>query len=168
MDEIINKVAASGIVTINLEDYYPPEEMVLFDIKPFLYQELILKEKEFRESLKNHPWEQYKNKLIAVTCSADAIVPVWAYMLVASYLEPVAKKIFFGTMEELAQAATEENISRINPENFKNARIVIKGCGDKKISPSAYIKITTMLKPVVKSIMYGEPCSTVPVYKLPK
>lgn len=166
MDEsIINKVTESSLVTLDLEEYYPPGETVLFDMKDYLFMGMILKEKEFREALKNLDLEKFAKKNIALTCTADAIIPVWAYMLAASYLEPVANEVVFGDEEFLHKTLFLQKISTINSNDFKDKRVVIKGCGEKHISESAYVAITKLLKPVVKSIMYGEPCSTVPIYK---
>ena len=174
MEQIINKVQQSGIIEINLEDYFPEGERVVYDIKENLWQELALKEKEFREFVKNNDWNKYKDKFVALHCSADAIVPTWAYMLLTVALEPFAKKIVFGDPASSAGQALKtlenilwlESLSKINPENFRDARVVIKGCSEKCTIPeSAYIEITRILKPVAKSIMYGEPCSTVPVFK---
>ena len=165
-DEIINKVAESGLVTIDLEKYLPQkEEIAVFDLKDFLFMGLILKEKDFREALKQHDWEKYRNKNVALTCSADAIIPVWAYMLVTSYLQPVAKETMVGNEKELYKATILKNISSINPSEFEGKRIVLKGCGETPIDDFAYAEATRVLLPVAKSIMYGEPCSTVPVYK---
>jgi hypothetical protein len=164
-DVIINKVAQSGIITLNLEDFYPEEEMVIFDLKKYLFMDLILKEKDYREALKNTDWSVYKNKSVAITCTADAIIPVWAYMLAVSYMEPSAKNIVFGDEENLLNILFLKNIEAIDTRQFEGKRIVVKGCGDKKIPESVYIKITGMLRPVAQSIMYGEPCSTVPVFK---
>ena len=161
----VNKVSESGIITIDLEAYFPKEETAVFDMKDYLFMGLILKEKDFREALKNLDTEPYKNKNIAVTCSADAVIPVWAYMLVAGRLQPVAKEIIFGTAEALQQHLLVKNIDVINPTGYADKRVVIKGCGEQYISEAAYVAITQKLLPVVKSIMYGEPCSTVPVYK---
>jgi len=163
--EIVNKVAQSGLITIDLSDYIVKGERVLFDIKPWLFQEMILKEKDFREQLKSHDWAQYTDKLVAITCTADAIVPTWAYMLIASHLQPFAKRIVFGTLEKLEETLFEEELSRLDLEPFRDQRVVIKGCSDEEVPVSAYLSITAKLRPVVKSIMYGEPCSTVPVYK---
>lgn len=168
MDEIVNKVANSGIITIDPEDFYTPGERVVFDIKPFLFQEAILKEKDFREHIKNTDWTKFKDQLVAITCSADAIVPTWAYMLVALALESHAKKVIFGDLNTLENELFNDKIAALNIHQFKDARIVIKGCGEKEISANVYVKLTALLKPVVKSIMYGEPCSTVPLYKAPK
>jgi hypothetical protein len=165
-DEIINKVAESGLITIDLEKYLPlKEEMAVFDLKDFLFMGMILKEKDFREALKQHDWEKYRNRNIAITCSADAIIPVWAYMLVTSYLQPVAKATLVGTEKEVYKAIFLQNISSINVAEFSDKRIVLKGCGETPIDDFAYAEATRKLLPVAKSIMYGEPCSTVPVYK---
>jgi Protein of unknown function (DUF2480) len=166
MEEVfVNKVSESGIITIDLEAYLPKEETAVFDMKDYLFMGLILKEKDFREALKNLDTGPYKNKNIAVTCSADAVIPVWAYMLVAGRLQPIAKEIIFGTAEVLQQHLLVKNIDVINPTDYIDKRVVIKGCGEQYISEAAYVAITQKLLPVVKSIMYGEPCSTVPVYK---
>lgn len=162
---ILNRVEASGLVTIDLETYYPKETVKLFDLKDYLFRGLIIKEKEYREALKNTNWQQFENANVAVMCSADAIIPVWAYMLVATYLQPVAKNIVLGDEQQLIESIILNNIRNIDTATFIDKRIVIKGCGEVKIPDSAYLTITTLLQPVVKSIMYGEPCSTVPVYK---
>ena len=163
--EIQNKVTNSGLITFNLEDHYPEGERVQFDFKPWLFQELILKEKDFREYLKNHDWSQYQNKYVAVTCSADAIIPAWSYMLIFSKLEPFAKKIVFGDLNTLEEKIFDEILSKLDVEAYRDQRIVIKGCSNKPIPVSVYAALTALLQPVVKSIMFGEPCSTVPVYK---
>ena len=165
-DEIINKVAESGLITIDLEKYLPQkEEIAIFDLKDFLFMEMILKEKDFREALKKHDWEKYRNKNVAIICSADAIIPVWAYMLVTTYLQPVAKEIIVGSEKEIYKSIFIKNISSINTSEFTGSRIVLKGCGETPIDDFAYAEATRILLPVAKSIMYGEPCSTVPVYK---
>ena len=165
MDQVINKVSESSLITLNLEDYFPKEEVVLFDMKDYLFMGLILKEKDFREALKNLELSQFKNQFVAVTWSVDAVIPIWAYMLVASYLHPVAKTVIFGTMEELKRQLLLKNISAIDPAEFVDKRVVIKGCGELPIGEAAYLEATKLLRPVVKSIMYGEPCSTVPIFK---
>ena len=166
MDEaIINRVNESALITLNLEEYFPTEEIALFDMKDYLFMGLILKEKDFRETLKNLDLTNYTNKTVAVTCSADAVIPVWAYMLVATYLQPVAKEIFFGTPEELKNQLLLKNISHLNLVDFTDKRVVIKGCGELPIGEAAYLEATKLLRPVAKSIMYGEPCSTVPIFK---
>ncbi len=164
-EPITNKVAESGLITIDPANYYPNQEVKLFDLKDFLYMGLILKEKDFREALKTLQWEQYRDKNVAVSCSADAIIPVWAWMLVASYLQPVANEIIMGDEKELHKIIFLKNLSRINVNEFADKRIVIKGCGETPIGDFVYLELTKLLQPVAKSIMYGEPCSTVPVYK---
>ena len=162
-----NKVAESGIITVNLEDYYPKNEIARFDMKDHLFMGLILKEKDFREALKTLNTSVYVQKTVALTCSADAVIPMWAYMLVTSLLQPVAKEIIYGNEEEVKQKILLKNIEMAETSAFTDARVVIKGCGELPINESAYIAITEKLRPVAKSIMYGEPCSTVPVYKKP-
>jgi len=164
-DVIINKVAQSALITLDLEKFYPQEEFVLFDLKNYLFMELILKEKDYREALKNLDWTIYQNKNVAITCSTDAIIPLWAYVLAVTYLQPVANDIIFGNEKEVFNILFSKNIEKIDVKEFEGKRVVIKGCGDKKIPESAYVAITKILRPVVKSIMYGEPCSTVPIFK---
>jgi hypothetical protein len=168
MDEIVNKVSQSGLVTIDLEEFYPEGQRILFDIKPLLFHELILKEKDFREFIKNEDWSKYKDKYVAVTCSNDAIVPTWAYMLLALSLEPFAKKIVFGDLKELDTILFEDELQKLDISQYKDARIVIKGCSNKPVPVNAFVSLAAALKPVAKSIMYGEPCSTVPLYKAKK
>jgi Protein of unknown function (DUF2480) len=164
-EEIVNKVAQSGLITIDLEDFYQEGERELIDIKDHLFQGLILREKDFREYIKNESWEKYQNKFIAIYCSADAIIPTWAYMLLTIHLEPHAKKIIFGNLENLETTLYYERLQKLNIEQYRDARIVIKGCGNLPVPKSAYVELTRLLKPVAKSIMYGEPCSTVPLFK---
>lgn len=164
-DAFVNKVAESGLVTLDLEKWYPRESTAIFDLKGYLFMEMILKEKDFREALKNTDWTVYQDKHVAITCSADAIIPVWAYMLVASYLEPVAREIIMGNDQDLHKHLFLKNLGAIDPLEYADARVVIKGCGETPIPDYVYMEITRKLRPVVKSIMYGEPCSTVPVYK---
>jgi len=165
-DEIINKVAESGLITIDLENYLPKKESIaVFDLKDFLFMGLILKEKDFREALKQQDWEKYRNKNVAITCTTDAIIPVWAYMLVTTYLQPVAKETIVGDEKEIYKTVFLKNISSIHESEFTDKRIVLKGCGETPIDDFAYAEATRKLLPVAKSIMYGEPCSTVPVYK---
>lgn len=169
METIVNKVAGSGIITLDLSKYMPQEDAVRsFDLKPFLFMEMILKEKDYRAALQTFDWQQYKNKHVAVHCSADAIIPVWAYMLATAYLQPVAASVYFGTGEELKKDILLKNIAGIDLTEYQDKRMVIKGCGDVAIPESAYLAITARLLPIAKSIMYGEPCSTVPIYKKPK
>ncbi|MBP6431468.1 MAG: DUF2480 family protein [Ferruginibacter sp.] len=169
MSEVfVNKVAESGIITIDLEEFYPKQAVAVFDMKDHLFMGLILKEKEFREALKNIDFTIYQNKNVALTCTADAIIPMWAYMLVVSYLQPYANEIVFGNEEFLHKTLFLKNLSTINSNDYTNQRVVIKGCGELPITELAYVEITKLLRPVAKSIMYGEPCSTVPIYKKPK
>ena len=164
-NEIINKVANSGLVTIDLEEYYPKGERLLFDIKPLLFHELMLKEKDFRQALKEHHFAQYKDAVLTITCTADAIIPVWAYMLIAAYAQPYASSIHTSTPAQSILTQLLANINAIPTAQYQDQRVVVKGCGDKHIDHAAYVAITTLLRPVAKSIMYGEPCSTVPIYK---
>ncbi|HXR83039.1 MAG TPA: DUF2480 family protein [Hanamia sp.] len=164
-DAIVNKVAQSGLVTLDLEKFYPIEELIVFDLKDHLFMQLILKEKEYREALKKLDWSTYQNKNVAITCSTDSIIPLWAYMLAVTYLQPFAKDIFFGTEKEVFNILFLKNLQKINIHEFAEKRVVVKGCGDKKIPEAAYVEIAKILRPLVKSIMYGEPCSTVPIFK---
>ena len=165
MDEPVNKVAQSGIITIDPADFIPAEEIVSLDLKGFLYMGLILKEREFRENLKNLDTSVFSGKIAAVHCSADAIIPVWAYMLVVANLSPVCKRVLMGDKESVTRQVIIENILSVDPAVYAEKRVVIKGCGETPIPEEAYFHLTARLLPVAKSIMYGEPCSTVPVYK---
>jgi hypothetical protein len=156
-DPIINKVEESGLISLDLEKYYPAGPILVFDVKDHLFMGLILKEKDFRAALTATDWTQYQN--------ADAIVPMWAYMLIASALEPFASTVFFGTEEQLKEKLLLQNIEAISAEDYTDKRVVVKGCGDIQIPAAAYVSITNKLRPVTKSIMFGEPCSTVPIYK---
>ena len=164
-EPIINKVAESGLISIDLAQYFPTNEIVVFDIKPYLFMELILKEKDFRTSLSTIDWSSYQDKIVGIFCSADAIIPMWANMLIVANLTPFAKAIYFGDENKTRELVLLQAINNIDNTIFADQRIVVKGCGDTPIGESAYIAITQKLRPVVKSIMYGEPCSTVPVYK---
>ena len=162
---IINKVAESVLTTIDLEEYYPKGETAVFDLKDHLFMGLILKEKDFRAALQTYDWEQFRDKNVAITCSADAIIPMWAYMLVATNLQPVAKEVVFGEEKNILSTLLLRNLAVIKGEDYADKRVVVKGCGDVTIPESAYVEITNKLRPYVKSIMYGEPCSTVPIFK---
>lgn len=162
---IENKIAESGLITIDLEEFYHQGERVLFDIKDQLFREMILREKDFREFVKTHNWSQYQNKNIAFTCSADAIIPTWAYMLLAVSIEPFAHRYIFGDMQTLETVLFTDAIQKINAHDFKDVRVIIKGCGDISIPVSAYVEITHKLLPQVKSLMFGEACSNVPIFK---
>lgn len=166
--EIVNRVAASSLITFDLEDLYPPGERILFDIKDQLFQGLVLKEKDFRDFIKVNDWRQYKNKFVAIHCSTDAIVPTWAYMLLAIALEPFAARVFFGTLEDFESELFQQVLSRVDWEQYRNAKVVIKGCSKINVPISAYVEATTKLKPLVSSLMFGEPCSTVPLFKKSK
>ena len=164
-ENFVNKVAASGLVTLNLEDYYPTGERVVYDIKENLFHGLMLREKDFREFIKTHDWSQYQDKNVAIICSADAIVPTWAYMLLSNRLKPFANEIVYGNLEVLEAVLFTKALAKIDIAAYANERVVIKGCGEIAVPVSAYVELTNLLTPVVKSIMYGEPCSTVPVFK---
>ena len=164
-DEILNRVAASKLVTFDLEDYYPAGRRVLLDIKEWLYEEIILKEKDFRAHVANHDWEQYKNVFVALCCSSDAIIPGWAYMLVSTKLQPYAKKVVLGSMEDLETTLFQPIIEDLDISDFKDKPVIIKGCSNKPVPPNAYLWATIKLQPVAKSIMYGEACSSVPLFK---
>jgi hypothetical protein len=165
MEELRNKVAESGIITIDLEEFYPKGEICSFDIKEFLFMEMLLKEKDFRASLDQHDWEQYRGKQVAVFCSIDAIIPMWAYMLISSKLSGFASSIHEGTKEDVFKSTFIQNIQAIKENDYQDKRVIIKGCGDKEIPAFAYTEITNLLLPYVKSLMYGEACSAVPVFK---
>lgn len=163
--EIVNRVANSQLKTIDLEDYYPKGERASIDIKNWLFHELILKEADFREYLENHDWTQYQHKYIALTCSSDAIIPSWAYMLISTYLIPYAKKTVVGDFTALETTIYQEVIYNLDINDFKAKPVIIKGCANKPIPPTAYIQLIEKLQPHVKSIMFGEACSTVPLFK---
>ncbi len=164
-ESFVNKVAASGLITFNLEEYLHPGERIVYDIKENLFHGLMLREKDFREFVKTHDWAAYTGKNVAVICSADAIVPTWAYMLLANRMKPYANEIVFGDLETLETVLFTKALSKIDLKAFEGERVVVKGCADITLPVSAYVEITNLLTPVVKSIMYGEPCSTVPIYK---
>ncbi|MDX5339252.1 MAG: DUF2480 family protein [Cyclobacteriaceae bacterium] len=165
MSEIVNRVASSSIISLNMEEFYPQEERVVFDLKDFLFQELILKEEDFRKGLKVLEWSVFKDKWVAVDCSADAIVPTWAFMLVCTYLEKVAKGYVVGGLENLEQHIAEVTLGKLNAEDFRDRPVVIKGCSKISIPLFAYGRLISILQPVVRSLMFGEPCSTVPLFK---
>lgn len=166
--EILNRVAVSGIVSLDLEELYHPGERILYDIKDNLWQGMILREKDFREFLKSHDWTQYQGKNVAIICSEDAIVPTWAYMLIAVQLERYANSVVFGDLDALESKLFADAIHKLNLEEFTGKRVVVKGCSKVSVPISAYVEISRLLKPVVQSLMFGEPCSTVPIYKKPK
>lgn len=164
-NSLVNRVEKSGLITLDLAKMYSGERIEIFDLKNFLVNGLMLMEQPFREQLKAHNWEIYKDKIAGIHCSSDALIPMWAYMLVSAYLEPIADEIFFGNKDYVENILLLQAIDSISKEDYLGARVVVKGCGDKAVHPGAFIAITKKLTPVVASIMYGEPCSTVPVYK---
>lgn len=164
-EEIINKVSQSALTTIDLEQFIPKEDVKIFDLKPYLFMELILKEKDFRAALSAIDWASYREQIVGVCCSADAVIPVWAYMLITSYLQPYAKEVILGNEAEVLRDLITRRIRSVSTAEYLDKRIVIKGCGDKPIGDFAFLEITKLLRPVAKSIMYGEPCSTVPIFK---
>ncbi len=165
MSEIVNRVANSKLITLDLEDYYPNGERIVFDIKPWLFQELILKEKDFRAHVKNHDWSRYKDSFVALTCSSDAIIPSWAYLLISTSLTQHARHIIIGDLQQLETSIFDTIISQIAIEQFKDKPVIIKGCSKKAIPETAYIRLIEKLQPVVRSLFFGEACSTVPLYK---
>ncbi|MEB8328152.1 DUF2480 family protein [Flavobacteriaceae bacterium KMM 6897] len=165
MSEIVNRVAQSALATFNLEDHYPKGERVLLDIKDWLYEGFILKEKDFRAAITNHDWEQYKDSYVALTCSTDAIVPGWAYMLIATELQPYAKKMLIGDLEQLETSLYQTIIEKLDLSEYIDKPVIIKGCSNKPVPPNAYLWITSKMQTVAKSVMYGEACSSVPLYK---
>ncbi|TBW27884.1 DUF2480 family protein [Gramella sp. KN1008] len=167
-EEIINRVAESKLVTFNLEDYYPEGERIVFDLSKWLHEGFVLREKDFRESAKEHDWEQYNDKYIALTCSTDAIVPAWAYMLITTCLQPYSKKVVIGDLENLESHLYQEVIERLDVSDLKDKPVIVKGCSHKPVPKNAYLFLINKLQPVVKSLMYGEACSSVPLYKQPK
>ncbi|QNM84732.1 DUF2480 family protein [Polaribacter pectinis] len=167
-EEIINRVANSKLKTFDLEEIYPEGKRVLFDIKDWLFQELILKETDFRASVKNHDWSQYKNTFVAVSCSVDAIIPSWAFMLVAAEITPFANKVVIGDLELLETVIYQELLQFVDYKDFADSPVIIKGCAEKPIPNSAYAFLIEKLQPITKSIMFGEACSTVPLYKSKK
>lgn len=162
---LVNKVADSGLISFDPADYYPSEPIKIFDLKDHLFMGLILKEKDFREALQNTDWKEYQDCAVGVVCSADAVIPLWAYMLVASALTPFAKFVMKGNEEQVHEALFLRNIAAIDTNQYTDQRIVVKGCGEKPIPESVYVAVTHQLRPIAKSIFFGEPCSTVPVFK---
>jgi hypothetical protein len=164
-NEIVNRVSSSPLVTFDLEELYTSGERVLFDIKSLLFQELILREKDFRDFIKSHDWSQYTNKHVAITCSADAVVPTWAYMLLTASVQPYASSVIFGSLQDLEITLFKNALDKIEWGKFSNSKVVIKGCSKVEVPISSYVEVTNRLRPVASSIMFGEPCSTVPVFK---
>lgn len=164
-EEIINRIATSKLITIDLEDYYPQGQRIVFDIKGWLYEELILREKDFRDQVKNHDWSQYKDSYIALTCSSDAIIPSWAYLLLTAQLSEFTKKVIVGNLELLETVIYQQVINKLDVCEFKDKPVIIKGCTNKPIPASAYTLLIEKIQPIAKTIMFGEACSTVPLYK---
>ncbi len=166
LEPIRNKVSESGIVTLDLAPFIPaPDSLVFFDLKPFLFMEMIVREKEFRVGLQAQDWSEFAGKHVGIGCSTDSVIPVWAYMLAASYLQPVAASVQVATLEALPALVITAAMATLKPEDYAGQRVVLKGCGDTPVPALAYVAATARLRPVVKSLMYGEPCSTVPVFK---
>ncbi|ASV30094.1 DUF2480 family protein [Maribacter cobaltidurans] len=164
-EEIVNRVAQSKLVTFNLEEFYPPGERKLLDIKDWLYEGIILREKEFRDALQEHDWSQYQNSYVAITCSTEAIVPGWAFMLAATKLRPYAKRVVQGSLEDLETALYYGVLEKLDYSDYKDKPVIVKGCSNRPVPPNAYIFLVQKLQEVTKSVMYGEACSSVPIYK---
>lgn len=165
---LVNRVANSSLITLNLEDHFPVQEIAIFDLKDHLFKGLILKEKDFREALKEHEWTQYQDKILLIYCSADAIIPVWAYMLVISYAQPYTFDSYQGNQDQYLRYHYKALIASQDFSQYEGDKIVIKGCSHKPVPPAAYMALTAALKPYAQSVKYGEPCSTVPVFKRPR
>jgi Protein of unknown function (DUF2480). len=167
-EEIVNKVAQSGLITLSLEDYYPRGTRCNLDLAPWLYQGIMLREKDFRAAVEDHNWEQYRDAYVAIYCSEDAIIPQWAYMLVGAKLAGIAARSVYGNQQFLEALLLDEALSKLAIDDFRDQRVILKGCGDLPIPPQAYLRFAERLQPLVKSLMFGEACSTVPIYKKPK
>lgn len=167
-DEIVNRVANSKLITIDLEDFYPKGNRVVFDVKDWLFEGLILREKDFREQVRNHDWTQYQDNFVALTCSTDAIIPSWAYLLLTTELSVYAKKVVVGSLELLETVLYQEIISKLDTTEYDNKPVIVKGCANMPIPPSAYTLLIEKIQPVAKTIMFGEACSTVPLFKKKK
>lgn len=165
MEELVNRVSNSQLISFDLEEYYTPGERVSFDMKDFLFQNIILKEKEFRDSIKSHDWSQYSEKHVAIICSADAIIPTWAFMLLSIALQPYAKRVVFGNLSELESQLFYDSLSHVDWEKYRDKKMIIKGCSKVEVPLSAYVEVTNRLRSIANSIMFGEPCSTVPLFK---
>lgn len=165
---LVNRVANSGLITIKLEDYFPDSKFEEIDIKNYLFQGLILREKDFRSAMKQIDWTFYKNKILLIYCSTDAIIPVWAYMLISAQAAPHVEYIYFGNQDDYLNYYYRDLIDQLDTSKYDGQRIVIKGCSEKSVPASAYLYLTQRLQPYAQSIMYGEPCSTVPIFKRPR
>ena len=162
---IENKVAQSGLIQLDLETIRIPGERLFFDIKPLLFMDMVLKEKDFRAFLADHPWNQYQGKHVAISCSSDAIIPTWAFMLLSAQMAPFAATIVHGSLEELEKELFTKSLLALNLDTYKEGRGVVKGCSKESVPTDSYVRLTTLLQPIVKSLFFGEPCSTVPIYK---
>lgn len=167
-DTIFNRVAESKLITFDLEKLYQIGDRITIDLSQWLDKEIILREKEFRLKLKQHNWKAYRNQFVAIYCSTDAVLPAWASLLVTTYLQPYAKKIVMGTLVDLETHLFTEEIKKINISSFKDKAVIIKGCTDKKVPEDSYVQLISRLQPVVKSLFYGEACSSVPLFKKKK
>lgn len=163
--EIVNRVANSKLVTFDLQDFYPAGERVLFDIKDWLLEGLVLRETVFREKALEHDWAQYQDKYVALTCSTDAVIPAWAYMLLATYLQPYTRKTVTGDLDTLETILYTEIIDKLDVQDLKDKPVIVKGCSHKPVPKNAYLLLIQKLQPVVKSLLYGEACSSVPLFK---
>jgi hypothetical protein len=168
MEEIVNKVQQSGLIQIDLEDLRPKGDRVFFDLEPLLYMGLALREKDFREFIQTHDWSQYANKHVAIGCTSDAIIPTWAYMLISSKLSDLATSIVLGALADLEDQLYMEVIDQLDLSQYEDGKIVVKGCSKESVPLNAYVALTKRLRPVARSIFFGEPCSTVPIYKKAK
>ncbi len=164
-DEIVNRIANSKLVTFDLEDHYPEGKRIQFDIKDWLYEGLVLREKDFRTSVKEHNWSQYEGHFVALTCGTDAIIPAWAYMLVVASVESYSRNVVVGSLEDLETSIYQDIINNLDMSYLKDKPVIIKGCTNKPVPLNAYIQLTSKLKTIAKSVMYGEACSSVPLYK---
>ena len=163
---IVNKVAQKALITLDLEDYYPKEEdLLVIDLKDYLFKGLILKEADFRQAVDTTDWATYKDRYVVLHCSTNAIIPMWAYMVLTAALSPYAKDIVSAAPQHACEVLLYRNLAALNPADYAGQRVVIKGCGNRAVPQAAYVQITRQLAPVARAIMYGEPCSTVPVYK---
>ena len=167
-EPIVNRVANSALITLDLEEYYHIGERIVYDIRQNLFQDLILKEKDFRAFVKEHNWQQYDGKNVALTCTTDAVIPTWAYMLLTTAISPYANLVVFGDLVALEQALFQQALAKIDLEQFEDQRVVVKGCSKVEVPVFAYVEIIRLLQPITRSLMYGEPCSTVPIYKANK
>lgn len=167
-DTLVNRVAKSSLITFDLEKLYQIGDRITIDLSQWLDKEIILREKEFRLKLKQHNWKAYRNQFVAIYCSTDAVLPAWASLLVTTYLQPYAKKVVMGTLIDLETHLFTEEIKKINVSSFKDKAVIIKGCTDKKVPEDSYVQLISRLQPVVKSLFYGEACSSVPLFKKKK